>query len=269
MMNKLQTKTKIPLLGLGTYKMVGRECVDGVKKALELGYRHFDTADVYGNHEAIGEAIKGFEREKLFITSKLFTQDLTKEQVAKKVPQFLKELGIEQLDLLLIHWPSKEVPVAETLKAMLQCKEKGLVKGIGVSNFVRFHLKEMEPYLDEIVTNQVEMHPYLQRKELKKAYEEAGISITAYRPIAKGAFVEDATLTAIGEKYHKTPSQVALRWLIQNDIVAIPKASTLAHLKENIDIFDFSLEEEEVKAIDELDQSRRYCTPSGLPVYDD
>ena len=146
---------------------------------------------------------------------------------------------------------------------------RGLSKAIGVSNFVRFHLDEMVPYFSEIATNQVEMHPYLQRHTLCHAYRTAGIGMTAYRPIAKGAFNGDATLKAIGAKHGKSASQVALKWLVQRDIVAIPKAGSKKHLEENIALFDFTLDDDDLAAIAALDQSKRYCTPDSLPVYDD
>ena len=264
-----QKKINIPLIGLGTYKLIGEECINTVQKALELGYRHIDTADAYENHKPIGKAIKNFPRNELFLTTKIYLQDLSSAKVRSSVPRYLKELQTDYIDLLLIHWPSPEFKLNETLEAMMRCKEEGLIKSIGVSNFVRKNLEDLEPYHFPILTNQIELHPYFQRRELVKACTKAGISITAYRPLAKGAFEQDPILKKIGDKHHKSPSQIVLRWLIQQDIVAIPKAAKLQHLKDNMSIFDFSLSADEMKTIDALDQGKRYCAPEGYPVFPD
>jgi diketogulonate reductase-like aldo/keto reductase len=157
----------------------------------------------------------------------------------------------------------------DTLEAMLSLQKKGMTRHIGVSNFVRFHLEQLEPYHFPILTNQIEMHPYLQRKPIVETCKKMGIKVTAYRPLAKGAFEQDATMQKIGKKYGKTPSQIALRWLVQQDIAVIPKAANLQHLKDNIDIFDFNLNDKDMLEIDKLDSGRRYCDPEGMPVYED
>lgn len=267
--NFKQKGSGIPLIGLGTWKLNGDECEKVVKEALQLGYWHIDTADAYANHHEIGNAIKPFKREELFLTSKVAISSLLPEQVKEAVPRFLKELKTDYLDLLLIHWPNPEVDMVKTLEEMLKFKEKGQVKAIGVSNFVRFHFQELAPYQFPIVTNQIEMHPYLQRKKLVAECKKLGITITAYRPLAKGAFEEDSVLKAIGAHHGKSASQVALRWLVQQDIVAIPKAGSLKHLKENLDIFNFQLSSDEMKQIEKLDAGRRYCNPAEFPVYED
>jgi 2,5-diketo-D-gluconate reductase B len=254
-------KSIIPLVGLGTYRLQGKECEKIIQQAFDLGYRHIDTADVYENHAAIGKAIQRLPREDLFLATKIPMQDLAPSNVKKDVPRFLKELKTDYIDLLLIHWPNPGIKLHTTLDAMMTFVEKGLVKHIGVSNFVRSHLKEIAPYHFPILTNQIELHPYLQRKLLVAACKKMKIAITAYRPLAKGAFEDDPTLKAIGEKYGKTPSQIALRWLVQQDIAVIPKAGTLRHLKDNIDLFDFSLTKKEMTVIEGLDQNKKYCLP--------
>lgn len=260
-------KCKIPLVGLGTYKLQGKECEKVIKQAFDLGYRHIDTADVYENHSAIGKAIQRLPREELFLVTKVPMQDLAPSDVKKDVPRFLKELKTDYIDLLLIHWPNPHIQMNTTLDAMMTFVEKGLVKHIGVSNFVRSHLKEIAPYHFPILTNQIELHPYFQRKLLVAACKKMKITITAYRPLAKGVFEDDPTLKAIGKKYDKSPSQIALRWLVQQDIPVIPKASTARHLKDNIDLFDFSLTQKEMKIIEGLDQNKRYCQPAE-PIED-
>ncbi len=257
----------IPLLGLGTWKLRGKECEKIVHTALELGYRHLDTADLYGNHADIARAIQSYPREQLFIASKLYMNDLLPHQVQVAVPRFLEELKVDYLDLLLIHWPNPQVRLEDTLTAMQSFQEQNRVRFIGVSNFVRSHLEALQQF--PVAVNQIEMHPYLQRKTLVTFAQEKGIAITAYRPLAKGAFEQDETLQKIGKKYGKTASQIALKWLVQQGISAIPKASSVQHLKENLDIFDFELEAQDWQQIDQLDRGQRFCAPEGLPVYED
>lgn len=256
---------KIPLLGLGTYKLLGKECEKVVHLALELGYRHVDTADVYQNHVHVGRGVKSFPREEIFLATKIIDDELKPERVKPTVDRFLKELQVDYIDLLLIHWPSADVPLADTLKAMLALKDQGVVRDIGVSNFIRRHLHEIAPYHFPILTNQIELHPYLQRKALVEVCQSYGIDVTAYRPLAKGAFENDPVLQQIGRKHHKTPSQVVLRWLIQQGFSAIPKASSLQHLKENISVFDFVLDQEDIGEIDLLDAGKRTCMSDEFP----
>ncbi|MES2200470.1 MAG: aldo/keto reductase [Chlamydiota bacterium] len=260
---------KMPLIGLGTWKLYDEECEKTVNTALDLGYRHIDTADEYKNHKAIGKAIKSFPREDLYLTTKVAVHDLLPSQVNEAVPRFLKELQTDYIDLLLIHWPNPDVDLVKTLEAMLLFQKQGLVKSIGISNFVRFHLEMLEPHQFPILTNQIELHPYLQRKALVALCKKMGITVTAYRPLAKGAFEKDPTLQKIGKLHGKSASQVALRWLIQQDIAAIPKAATLRHMKDNLDIFDFSLSESEMLQIEKLDQGKRFCSPEGMPIFED
>lgn len=255
---------KLPLIGFGTWRLYGKECESAVKSALDIGYRHIDTADVYQNHHEIGQAIKAYPRTDLFITTKLFVNDLTPERVRESVPRFLNELNTDYIDLLLIHWPNESVDLDSTLTAM---KDQKGVKNMGVSNFVRKHLPTLKKY--PILTNQIELHPYLQRRELVQAYKNAGIGITAYRPLAKGAFEKDETLIEIGKRHNKTASQIALKWIVDQNIAVIPKAASQKHLKENWEIFDIELSREETKQIDALDRGARFCAPEGLTVLQD
>lgn len=260
---------KIPSIGLGTWKLNGIECEKIIQQALEIGYRHIDTADLYQNHQAIGNAIQAWPREQIFLTTKLSIDDLLPDRVYDAASRFLRELKVDYLDLLLIHWPNPDVNLVDTLKAMCHLKEKGIIRFMGVSNFVRSHLESIAPYHFPILTNQIELHPYLQRRLLVKACKEMGIGITAYRPLAKGAFEEDLIMQKIGKKYGKTPSQITLRWLIQQDFSVIPKASKLKHLKDNFDVFDFELSQVDMDEITNLDAGKRFCAPEGFPVYED
>lgn len=259
----------IPPIGLGTWKLNGSECEKVVHQALELGYRHIDTADVYQNHEPIGKAIEGWPRKEIFLATKLYLNDLLPLRVKSTAERFLEELRVDYIDLLLIHWPNPNVNLADTLQAMLSLKEKGIVKHIGVSNFVREHLKFLAPYKFPIVTNQIELHPYLQRKALVAACKAGNIEVTAYRPLAKGSFEKDSVMQKIGKKYGKTPSQIALKWLLHQDYSIIPKAASLKHLKENLNLFDFNITPEDMQEIDKLDSGQRFCAPDIVPSYED
>lgn len=263
------TSSIIPQVGLGTWLLRGSACVATVKQALDLGYRHIDTADAYGNHSDIGQGIRDFPRRELFLTTKVRIDRLLPSDVNAAVPRFLEELNVEYVDLLLVHWPNPDVDLVETLKAMLTWVEKGAVRHIGISNFVRFHLDALAPYKFPILTNQIELHPYLQRRLLVKKCQEMGIAVTAYRPLAKGAFEKDPVMRKIGARHGKSASQVALRWLVQQGLAVIPKASSQQHLQANLNIFDFALDKDEMQQIHALDAGKRYCSPDGYPVYED
>ena len=265
----LQKGSGIPLLGLGTWRLAGEECERAIAEAYELGYRHIDTADVYKNHDAVGRAIRKLPRREIFLATKIGFQDLAPAKIAESIPRYLDELQVEYIDLLLIHWPNPELDMADALREMTASKEKRIVRSIGVSNFVRSHLDALGPRHFPIATNQIELHPYLQRRELADCCKKWGIGITAYRPLAKGAFENDPVLTEIGAKHGKSASQTALRWLVQQDIAAIPKASSLKHLRENAEIFDFSLSPKEMERIHALDSGKRFCAPDNLPLFSD
>lgn len=260
---------EMPLIGLGTWTLYGTECENAVRKALELGYRHIDTADVYGNHEAIGRAIASWARHELFLTTKVGHGALKPGDVQEAVPRFLKELHVDYIDLLLIHWPDPDVDLIETLRVMQKFQEMGLTRRIGVSNFVRFHLDELASHPFQIYNNQIELHPYFQRRLLVEKCRQMGIRVTAYRPVARGAFERDPILQEISRHHNKSPSQIALRWLVQQEIAVIPKASNPKHLSDNLDIFDFALTVEEMEKIATLDRHLRLCAPSGYPIFED
>ena len=256
----------IPALGLGTWRLNGKECIEAVKIAVsELGYTHIDTAEAYGNHGEIAKAIKGFSREGLFITSKLWLTDLRYNDALKACDKALKELDTNYLDLYLIHWPKKEVPFKETFKALKEVVGEGKARSIGISNFTVKHLEKALPIAEEIgikfVTNQVEFHPLFYQKELREYCESHNLVTTAYSPIARGAFMEEETLKSIGEKFGKTAAQVSLRWLFQKGIVIIPKAAKREHLEQNRAIFDFKLSEEDMNAIDSIETRKRFVAP--------
>lgn len=250
----------MPAIGLGTWRLTGDECTYSIKAALELGYRHIDTADMYKNHREIGEAIVGFPREKLYLVSKVAEADLYPKRIAPACERFLKELNTSYLDLLLIHWPSETIAAEKTLFEMVKLKERGLIRNIGVSNFMLADLRPLEEYEFPILANQIELHPYLQEEKLVNYCQKKDIIIVAYRPIQRGEVNEDPVLHQLGKKHKKTPVQITLRWLFQRNIVSIPKATSFEHLKENFGIFDFSLSDDEMSAIAALEAHRRYVS---------
>jgi diketogulonate reductase-like aldo/keto reductase len=267
---ELKNGNKMPALGLGTSGLRGKECTQVVKEALELGYRQVDTADMYGNHRAIAEALNESDvrREDLFITSKIQSEDLEYKKLKKAADRLLNELDLKYFDLLLIHWPSPEVPVEESLKAMKELKEAGKAKNIGVSNFTIPLLKEaLDAYPDLITVNQVEFHPTLYQKELLDFAFKNDIILTAYAPLAQGEVFENSVLKSLGEKYDKSPAQLALRWLVEKNIAVIPKASSKAHLKNNLEIFDWDFPIDAAREMELLDQNNRLIDP-GYPNFD-
>ncbi|GAA0253981.1 aldo/keto reductase [Haladaptatus pallidirubidus] len=243
----------IPILGLGTAPMTGRKCRVAVKQALELGYRHVDTAQMYGNEDAVGAGIAAaaVDRADVFVTTKLNRSNLASEKALSSVEASLDRLNMAYIDLLLIHAPSNRTPIAETIEAMNDLQERSLVHHIGVSNFsVKQTKAAIEASATPLVTNQVKYNPYNRQDELLEFCIDRDVSLTAYTPLAKGRVANDETLVAIGERYGKTGAQVALRWLLQqSNVIAIPKASSAEHLQENLDVFDFELTDEEMDAV--------------------
>ncbi len=261
---RLPTGKAMPALGLGTWQLTGDVCTAAATKALGLGYTHIDTADFYGNHAEIAQALANASRKRgeLFLTSKVKPFDLRHDDLKASAARLLEELKTEYLDLLLIHWPNKEIPMAETFTALAELVAEGKARHIGVSNFTVRHLTEaLQVSKVPIAVNQVEFHPGLYQKELLAFCKEHDILVTAYSPLGRGGLTDDAALAAIGEAHGKSAGQVALRWLHQHGIVAIPKASSEAHLKENMDIFDFSLTDEEMARIDALPGKRLVNPP--------
>jgi len=245
---------KVPSLGLGTYRLTGEACVRAVERALSMGYRHVDTAQMYGNEAEVGRGIQasGVDRGEVFLTTKVWPDDFARERVKGKTQESLKKLGTDYADLLLMHWPSERVPLAETLGAMSELQEEGSVLHVGVSNFSPALVEEASGHA-EIFCNQVEYHPYKDQSDLLAQAQELDYLLTAYRPLSRGSVEDDATLREIGEAHGKTAAQVALRWLVQQEKVsAIPKATGAEHLAANLDVFDFELSGEEMDRVSAL-----------------
>ncbi len=259
----------VPEIGLGTYKLHDRECAKVVRMALDVGYRHIDTAQMYKNEREVGEALKisNVPREDIFLTTKIWHTNLDSEDVLQTTEQSLRNLDTPYVDLLLIHWPNNQYDLRKTIESMLILRDQGKAINIGVSNFPVGLLKEVNEVIRApIFCDQVEYHPFLDQLDLLDYAIDNDILLTAYSPLAQGDVDEDEDLKEIGEKYDKTPAQIALRWLIeQENVVAIPKASSKKHLLNNIDIFGFFLEDEDFERIDNLNKSKRLVNPSFAP----
>ncbi len=264
----LRNGVNIPVLGLGTYKLYDKEAEQVVSKALELGYRHIDTASFYENEEAIGRALKKSDvpREELFITSKCWEDEQGSEEVVAALERSLERLQTDYLDLYLIHWP--DLKSIETWKAMEKLYEEGKVRAIGLSNF---HSQHIEAIFDEAsvwpMVNQFERHPYLRQEALHQLSREKGMQVEAWSPIARGEVLDEEVILNLAEKYGKTAGQIVLRWQIQTGFIVFPKTSSVDRLKENIDVFDFELEESEIEAINDLNKDHRFGkNPDELSV---
>lgn len=262
---------EVPALGLGTWMLEGRECREAVRDALEIGYRHLDTAQAYGNEEEVGRGLadSGVPREEIWLTTKLWLENLDFDRAVESARASLSRLGTEYVDLLLVHWPpTGEVAISEPLRAMCRLQEDGLVRHIGVSNFTPSLLDEA---LDEaeIFCEQVEYHPFLSQEQLLQACREWDLLLTAYSPLARGAVLEDGTLREIAESHGKGPAQVALRWLLQQEQVApIPKAASPEHRRANFEVFDFELSLDEMEEIHALARGERIIDPEFAPRWD-
>ncbi len=247
---------RVPALGFGTWPLGGRGCADAVRMALDIGYRHVDTARMYGNEAEVGRAVRdsGLAREDVFVTTKIWPDDLAYADVGRCADDSLRNLGTGYVDLLLIHWPSKSVPLGETLRALGEVRAAGKARLVGVSNFNTALMREaVEECGADIACNQVEYHPFLAQNRVLGLVREYGMMLTAYMPLAKGKAARDPALAAIAERHGKTAAQVALRWLIQQGpVAAIPKAGSEAHARENFDVFDFALSAEEMARVSSL-----------------
>ncbi|MBW3561036.1 MAG: aldo/keto reductase [Actinobacteria bacterium] len=260
----------IPKLGFGTWELTGDECYDAVRHALELGYRHIDTAQAYGNESEVGRAIadSGVDRDDLWVTTKIWRTNLRPDDVRRSTERSLQELGLDQVDLLLIHWPSDEVPLEQTLAAMDDLREAGRTRAIGVSNFTPTLVEEALG-LAPILCDQVEYHPYLAQTELRDLCVQNDLMLTAYSPLAKGRVPGDETLEEIGDAHGRSAAQVVLRWLLQQDnVVAIPRSSSADHREANLDVFDLELSDDEIGRIDDLAGGRRLIDPAFGPDWE-
>lgn len=246
---------KMPVIGFGTMELPHRPA-ELVAAAIAAGYRHIDTARKYGTEERVGEGIRasGIARDELFVTTKVTEENAREADFLRSVETSLKALGLDHVDLLLVHWPQPKVPFAETLGALAKAKRNGLTHHIGVSNFTLTMIEEAVRVCPEpLVTNQIEYHAYLPQDRMLAALRRHGMILTAYCPVARGKLLDDSVVAEIAKARSKTPAQICLRWLIQQPMVAaVPRALEEAHIVENLDVFDFSLSGEEMRRISAL-----------------
>lgn len=246
--------TRVPRLGLGTWQMTGRQCVEGVADALRLGYRHIDTARMYRNEREVGRGLaeSGVARDEVWITTKVWHSDAAADRVRRSAEASVNDLGVDRVDLLLLHWPTDRVPLAETLGALTELRDQGLAREIGVSNFPPPLLREALD-LAPVFADQVEYHPREPQDELLGLCRERDVMLTAYSPFGHGRLLREGALREIGDAHGKSPAQVLLRWLLDKPHVsAIPKAATHDKRVANLDVFDFELTEDERARIEAL-----------------
>ena len=263
----------IPALGFGTYELTGSACKAAISTALETGYRHIDTAQIYANEQDVGDALaaSGVPRDEIFLTTKVWMDHVADGALQKSVDESLKKLKTDHVNLLLIHWPVLDVPLADQIKALRQVQDEGKAKLIGVSNYPVAMLEICRETLDApLVTDQVEYHPFLSQTPLLDYLRRHNMFLTAYSPLARGHVRDNPLLQAMGKKYGKTPGQITLRWLIQQgDVAAIPKAGNAEHISSNFDIFDFELSDIDMQDIHALAKpDGRIINPAWAPKWD-
>lgn len=263
---------RIPAIGLGTMTLKDDVCVRTVSAALQIGYRHLDTATFYGNEREVGEGLRasGIPREEVFVTTKVRHVDLKPADFERAVENSLALLGLPSVDLLLVHWPSPELPLSAYIPALCRAKRAGQTKHIGVANFTIRLLDEATKIADEpLVNNQIEAHPMLDQSKLIAHGRKLGLSMTAYCPMGRGRVPGTEVLDRIGAKYGKSGAQVSLRWLIQQGLIPIPRTSNAEKLKQNLSVFDFSLSEAEMAEIGTLARpDGRIVNPAQAPKWD-
>jgi 2,5-diketo-D-gluconate reductase B len=267
--------SQIPPVGLGTSGRTGEEGTAAVLRAIEAGYRHIDTAQNYGSEGPIGEAIRrsGLPRSEFFLTTKVGDARLDKVQFLPSVEKSLATLGVEQVDLLLVHWPLKDnaVPFADYMTDLAEAKARGWARLIGVSNYPIARLQEADQVLGPkaLATNQMEIHPYLQNPKLTRYARQSGLTLTAYRPLAEGRIAQDPLLQEIASRHDASASAIGLAFLIAEGHVVIPASTNAQRLRENLRAQEIELTADEVAAIRRLDRGERFINPAKAPTWDD
>lgn len=260
---KLLSGYEMPVLGLGTWELTGTTCESAVAMALELGYRHIDTAELYGNEVQIGRAIKKADRSQLFITSKVSSSNLRTDDVVGACQASLKRLDTDYLDLYLVHWPNDTIGLEQAMEGMHKLVTAGKVRSVGLSNFGIGRMEQaMAISQSPICNNQIEHHPYRRQHAIPQFCDEHSITVTAYSPLARAKVVDDPTLQRIGKNYAKSAVQVSLRWLLHKGAIVIPKASSGEHLKADMELNGWELSAEDVEAIDSLGVEKKLVDTS-------
>ncbi len=256
----------IPAIGLGTYPLMHQQCVDTVQMAIEIGYRHIDTAQMYGNEKAVGKAIAscGLTRDKLFVTTKVDPSNLDRSRFAGSVERSIAELG-GPVDLLLIHWPPADGALDATLDLLRAEQDRGMTKRIGVSNFSVPMLQKAAKRLGDVACNQVEFHPLIDQRKLKAAADELGLPLVAYSPIARGKALEHPVVREIAARLDRPPSEIVLRWIVQQGVVVIPMTTKRENAASNLRIFGFTLADADMAELSAIGTATgRTISPSWM-----
>lgn len=263
----------IPAIGLGTWELRGNVCARIVERALRMGYRHVDTAEAYDNEREVGEGLRasGVTRADVFVTTKVWSDHLAPREFERATKESLTRLRLSELDLLLIHWPSASIPLAETIGALCRMKSAGLTRHIGVSNFtVALIAEAVQLATEPLVVDQIEWHPFIDQSKVRAVCRRYGLAVTAYSPIARGRIAGNDVIERIAAAHGKTAAQVSLRFLIQEGAIVIPRTSRPERLAENLAIFDFVLDEQEMEDIRALaNPDGRIVDWSGAPAWDE
>ncbi|MCG7201177.1 2,5-didehydrogluconate reductase DkgB [Marinobacter pelagius] len=266
--------TTLPKIGMGTFRLKGNDAREAVKSALSLGYRHIDTAQMYENEAEVGDGItsSGIPRRDIFLTTKIWHDKLHASDLINSLHDSLARLKTDHVDLTLIHWPSPddEVPMEEYLGALRDAQREGLTEHIGISNFTCAQMDRAKEILGDspILTNQVEVHPFLANRKVVEHAQELGITVTGYMPLAVGKVMEDETLQRIASERNVTPAQIAIAWVASRGVVPIPSSTRPSHQKANLDALNIELTPEEIRSIDALDRGERIANPGFAPAWD-
>jgi 2,5-diketo-D-gluconate reductase B len=261
----------VPALGFGTWQLNGEDGRHAIEAALDVGYRHLDTARSYGNEAEVGRALRnsGVPREDVFLTTKVWLDDLRYRAVLRALDESLRALRMDYVDLLLVHWPNEAVELEETLDAFQEARARGKTRLLGVSNFTPALLEQALERVPDLANVQVEYHPFLGQDTLLEVVRKHGLFLTAYSPIARGAVVHEQAIQEIAAVHGRSAIQVTLRWLLQQDrVAAVPRSSDPAHIRANFEVFDFALAEEEMDAISALARGMRMVDPAWAPAWE-
>ncbi len=267
---------QIPAIGLGTFRLTGASAVSAVSGALALGYRHLDTAAMYDNEKEVGEGLRasGVARDQVFVTTKVWTTDIAKDDLQASAQASLSRLKLDQVDLLLIHWPNKAIPLAQSIEALCDARQRGYARNIGVANFPAAMLDDAvrlaATHGEKIATNQCEYHPRLSQAKVLEACRRHGVVFVSYSPLGQGSLMADPAIASIAARHGKTVSQIVLRWHVQQEgVAAIPKAGSAGHQRDNLDVFGFLLPDEDMRAISALAKpDGRMVKPVFMPEWD-
>jgi diketogulonate reductase-like aldo/keto reductase len=272
-MNTVSTAgVEIPIVGLGVWQIAKEVCAELVARSLHIGYRHVDTAAMYRNEAEVGEGVRhsGVPRQEIFVTTKVWKDDIAEGRLEKAAEEGLERLGLDHIDLLLIHWPNPAFPLEETLRALAAVKRRGIARAIGVSNFTADLLEAAVAKCPEpLAVNQVEYHPFLSQAPVLAACRRLGVAMTGYSPLAQGKVLHDETIAEVADAHQVSAPQVAVRWLVQQGVIAIPRSSHVQRAATNLDVFGFELTHDDMARLSALARpDGRLINPPWAPQWD-